>query len=126
MKKAIYSIWVLGALMLCATTLGSCKQDKPETEAKESEVVFNNETEQELIELRQLAEMDRREMENEYAELAEDLDVDEIDIEDFSDAILEKFAIAYNTEADKKTEAKDKEKQKDDDIAVKDKNGAGV
>jgi myosin heavy subunit len=70
MKKAIYSIWVLGALMLCATTLGSCKQDKPETEAKESEVVFNNETEQELIELRQLAEMDRREMENEYAEFA--------------------------------------------------------
>ena len=75
--------------------------------------------------------LDKREaadlgMENEYAELAEDLDVDEIDIEDFSDAILEKFAIAYNTEADKKTEAKDKEKQKEDDIAVKDKNGAGV
>ena len=51
-------------------------------------------------------------MEKEYTERAEELDVEDIDIDDFSDEILEKFAVAYTTEADKKAEAKDKEKEK--------------
>lgn len=65
--------------------------------------------------------------EKDFADLSEELDVDEIDIEDFSDDILEKFAIAYKTETeDKKAEAKDKEKEKEEQTAVKQKNGTGV
>ena len=68
----------------------------------------------------------RFDMEDEFEELAEALDTNEIDLEDFSDEILEKLAVAYNTEMEKKTETKDKEKQKEDDRGVKKKNEAGV
>ena len=65
-------------------------------------------------------------IEDEYQEVAEELDVSMIDIEDFSDDLLAEFATLYVTEQDKKAEAKDKEQEKEEQTQVKDKNGAGV
>ena len=65
-------------------------------------------------------------IEDEYYELAEEIDVQNIDIEDFSDDLLAEFAVLYTTEQEKETEAKDKEQEKEEQTQVKDKNGAGV
>ena len=65
-------------------------------------------------------------IEDEYTELAEELDVSTIDIEDFSDDLLAAFSVVYVTEQDKKAEAKDKEQEKEEQTAIKDKSGAGV
>lgn len=65
-------------------------------------------------------------VEEEFYELAEELDTVTIDIEDFSDDLLAKFSVAFVEEQEKKTEAKDKEQEKEEQRAVKDKNGAGV
>ena len=65
-------------------------------------------------------------VEDEFTEAAEELDVREIDIDDFSDDLLAEFAVLYVEEQDAKNEAKDEEKEKEEQTQVKDKNGAGV
>ncbi len=70
MRKVIYTIWMMGALTLCVGIMGACGEDKAAQTADSTATGLSSEAEQELMELRQLAEMDRREMENQYAEFA--------------------------------------------------------
>ena len=51
------------------------------------------------------------------------LDLDEI-IKD--DDLFNQFAVMYNEEKDQKAVTKDKEQEKEEQVAVQDKNGAGV
>lgn len=57
------------ALTFAILTFSACGEDKAGGSDAETEIT-DDETQKELNELRQLAEMDRREMENEYAEFA--------------------------------------------------------
>ena len=73
------------------------------------------------------------------AKVAEDFDIDQdtfdvadenddniLDIEEIldNDDIVAQFTTLYNVEQEKKSEAKDKEKQKEDAVAITDKNQA--
>ena len=65
-------------------------------------------------------------IEDQYNLASEELDETIIDINDFTEDLLAEFSVLYVTEQDKKAQAKDKEQEKEENIAVKDKNGAGV
>lgn len=65
-------------------------------------------------------------IEDQYNLASEELDETIIDINDFTDDLLAEFSVLYVTEQEKKAQAKDKEQEKEENIAVKDKNGAGV
>ena len=65
-------------------------------------------------------------VEDQYFAASEELDETNIDINDFSDDLLAEFATLYVEERDKKSEAKEQEKQKEEQVAVKGKNGTGV
>ena len=66
--------------------------------------------------------------ENEFAAAVEDLDENSLDLNDVlqDNDLYEQFATLYTTEKEQKTQAKDKEQEKEDQRAVKNKNGAGV
>lgn len=67
-------------------------------------------------------------LESDYAELAEELDVNEIDIKDIllDKDFYELFATLYVEEKERKQEAKDKETEKEEQVKVQDKNETGV
>lgn len=65
-------------------------------------------------------------IEDQYNLASEELDETIIDINDFTEDLLAEFSVLYVTEQEKKAQAKDKEQEKEENIAVKDKNGAGV
>ena len=65
-------------------------------------------------------------IEEQYQVASEELDEANIDMNDFTDDLLAEFAVLYNEEQDKKTQAKDKEQEKEEQVAVKSKNEAGV
>ena len=67
-------------------------------------------------------------VEKEYLDLADDLDVEDIEFDDVFDnkSLQEKFAVMYVAEQDKKPEAKDKEEEKKEQTRVNGKNGAGI
>ena len=65
-------------------------------------------------------------IEDQYNLASEELDETIIDINEFTDDLLAEFSVLYVTEQEKKAQAKDKEQEKEDQRAVKDKNGAGV
>ena len=65
-------------------------------------------------------------IEDQYQVAVDELDESNIDISDFTDDLLAEFATLYVEEQDKKTQAKDKEEEKEEQVAVKGKNEAGV
>ena len=67
-------------------------------------------------------------VEKEFASATEELDVNTLDFDDIiqDNDLYEQFATLYTTEKEQKAQAKDKEQEKEDQRAVKDKNGAGV
>ena len=65
-------------------------------------------------------------IEDQYSSAAEELDESNIDINDFTDDLLAEFAVLYEETQDKKAQAKDKEQEKEEQTAIKGKNGAGV
>ncbi len=67
-------------------------------------------------------------VEKEFAAAVEDLDENSLDLNDIiqDNNLYEQFATLYTTEKDEKAQAKDKEQEKEEQTAVKDKNGAGV
>ena len=68
MKRRLYSALSIGFVVFSALVIGACGGDNANGGGDGDTIL--SEEEQELMELRQLAEMDRREMENEYAEFA--------------------------------------------------------
>ena len=67
-------------------------------------------------------------IQQEYNNLAEELDVNNIDFDDVIDNkdLYAQFATLYNEETEKEATAKDKEQEKEEQLQVKDKNNAGV
>lgn len=65
-------------------------------------------------------------VENQYYAAAEELDEVNIDINDFTEDLLSEFAVLYVEEQEKKTGAKDKEQEKEEQMAIKDKSNAGL
>ena len=79
------------------------------------------------------AELDAKEakelgIDKEYTGAVEDLDIDELDIDDILDNenLYEQFATMYVEEKEQKTAVKDKEQEKEEQIAVASKNKAGI
>jgi myosin heavy subunit len=68
MKRKLYRVLSIGFVVFSGLVIGACNGDKANGGGDGDTIL--SEEEQELMELRQLAEMDRREMENEYAEFA--------------------------------------------------------
>ena len=68
MKRKLYRALSIGFVVFSGLVIGACNGDKANGGGDGDTIL--SEEEQELMELRQLAEMDRREMENEYAEFA--------------------------------------------------------
>jgi myosin heavy subunit len=68
MKRKLYRALSIGFVVFSRLVIGACNGDKANGGGDGDTIL--SEEEQELMELRQLAEMDRREMENEYAEFA--------------------------------------------------------
>lgn len=68
MKRKLYRALSIGFVVFSGLVIGACNGDKA-NRGGDGDTILSEE-EQELMELRQLAEMDRREMENEYAEFA--------------------------------------------------------
>lgn len=68
MKRKLYRALSIGFVAFSGLVIGACNGDKANGGGDGDTIL--SEEEQELMELRQLAEMDRREMENEYAEFA--------------------------------------------------------
>ena len=67
-------------------------------------------------------------IEDEFQEAADELDVNELDIEDIMDneELYEQFAVMYTNEQEKKVQAKDEDQEKEEQTQIKDKNKAGV
>ena len=67
-------------------------------------------------------------IEKEFTNATEELDVNTIDFDDIiqDNDLYEQFATLYTTEKEQKAQTKDKEQEKEEQRAVKDKNGAGV
>lgn len=68
MKRKLYRALSIGFVVFSGLVISACNGDKTNGGGDGDTIL--SEEEQELMELRQLAEMDRREMENEYAEFA--------------------------------------------------------
>ena len=71
-------------------------------------------------------EAKREGVNNEFRDAIEENDTYELEISDFSDDLIAKFAVKFEEEQAEKAEAKDKEKEKEEQTAVKNKNGAGI
>ena len=73
-------------------------------------------------------EAEKLNLKNEYSELAEDIDVEELEIDDVLDNenLYEQFAVLYTEEKEQKQSVKDLEKEKEEQTKVKDKNKSGV
>ena len=67
-------------------------------------------------------------VENEFYDAAEELDVNTLDIDEVlqNKDLYEQFATLYVAEKEQKAEAKDKEQEKEEQIAVTSKNEAGI
>ena len=73
-------------------------------------------------------EAKKKKKEKEYNAIADEQDVNNIEIDDIIEDtdLYEQFATLYVTEQDKKAEAKDKEQEEKEQTKVKDKNKSGV
>ena len=73
-------------------------------------------------------EAEELDIEKQYSEVADEIDVEEIEIDDILDneSLYEQFAVLYTEEKEQKSAVKDKEKDKEEQTKVKDKNKSGV
>lgn len=75
-----------------------------------------------------LKEAQELNIEQDYFNLSNDLDTQEIDIDDVIDNydLYEQFATIYVQEKENQAQAKDKEQEKEEQTAIKNKNNAGI